>query len=130
MAIGLTRTGDPAFAPLMGGSEVYPAILRAFGEAAGLLQVAVILSSWITKKEGWTPEQVHAASESGYRVSEDPDREEILLLGIGDAEREVWLRAPILRSKLQVALGEWEDMGNQLGGRQPGSLRAAVGGTR
>lgn len=98
----------------------YPDLLRQMGADRPLRLVAIVLSSWMVSLD---PEEAKTARPG--RAANDPNREEVLVLGVADATREVWWRAPILRSKAQVALGEWSRFSHALG-RQPGSLIAAI----
>lgn len=99
----------------------YPRILKEFGNTAHAQWMGVILSTWaatLTLEE-------RVALGPDYRIEDDPvRRREVLLIGAGDAAHEVWWEAPIIRSKLTVALGIWQPR-DASGGRQVGALQAA-----
>lgn len=110
LIVGLVDVPPPA----------YPDVLNQIGADRPLRLVAIVLSSWMVTV---TPEEAQTAGRG--RAANDPNRTEVLVLGVADATQEVWWRALILRSKTQVALGEWERFSHALG-RQPGSLIAAI----
>lgn len=100
--------------------HAYPDVLHQIGASHPLRLAAIVLSSWMVEV---APEEARTAKPG--RAESDPNRKEVLIIGVADETREVWWRAPILRSKAQVALGEWMPFDHALG-RQPGSLIAAI----